>query len=84
MKEEKYAYDMVNSPAHYTQGKYEVIDIIEWATKDMKGIEAVCVSNVLKYILRYKYKNGLEDIKKSQWYLNRLIKEVSDDVDSRQ
>lgn len=72
MKEEK-DFDMVNSPFHYTQGKYEVIDIIEWATKDMCGIEAVCVSNILKYILRYKYKGGLVDVMKAQWYLDRLI-----------
>ena len=68
--------DSVNHPSHYTQGKYEVIDIIEDATKDLKGIQAVCDANVLKYALRWPYKNGIEDLKKAQWYLDRLIKEV--------
>lgn len=68
--------DLVNHPSHYTQGKFEVIDIIEDATKDLKGIESVCVANVIKYILRYKYKNGVQDLKKAQWYLTRLIKKL--------
>lgn len=68
--------DVINHPNHYTQGKYEVIDIIENATKDLKGIQAVCVGNVLKYILRFQYKNGVEDIKKAKWYLDKLIAEV--------
>ena len=41
------------------------------------GIEAVCTANVIKYLWRYEEKNGLEDIHKAQWYLNRLEKEVS-------
>jgi hypothetical protein len=66
--------DMVNHPKHYTTGRTEVIDIIEDATKDLKGIQAVCLANVLKYSLRFPYKaNGLEDLKKAQWYLNKLI-----------
>ena len=68
--------EVINHPNHYTQGKYEVIDIIENATKDLKGIQAVCVGNVLKYILRFQYKNGVEDIKKAKWYLDKLIAEV--------
>ena len=48
--------DLVNHPSHYTQGKFEVIDIIEDATNNLKGIEAVCVANILKYVLRYKFK----------------------------
>ena len=71
--------DLVNHPSHYTQGKYEVIDIIEDATKDLKGIQAVCDANVLKYVLRWPYKNGIEDIKKARWYLDRLIKEVENE-----
>lgn len=65
--------DNVNHPSHYTQGKYEVIDIIEDATINLTGIKAVCVANVLKYILRFQYKNGIEDLKKAKWYLDRLI-----------
>lgn len=58
----------VNHPKHYNMGKYEVIDIIEdWNLDFNEG-------NVLKYMLRAKYKqNELEDLEKAQWYLTRLI-----------
>lgn len=65
--------DMVNHPAHYTQGGIECIDALKAATVGKKGIEAVCVANVIKYLWRYDLKNGLEDIKKAQFYVNKLI-----------
>ena len=65
--------DVVNHPSHYTNGKVECIDAIESAIVGKTGIEAVCVANVIKYLWRYEDKNGLEDIKKAQWYLNKLI-----------
>lgn len=67
------SHDVVNHPSHYTNGKVECIDAIESATVGKTGIEAVCVANVIKYLWRYEDKNGLEDIKKAQWYLNKLI-----------
>lgn len=67
------AKDNVNHPSHYTQGKVECIDALESATIGKSGIEAVCVANVIKYLWRYEEKNGLEDVKKAQFYLNRLI-----------
>ena len=45
-------------------------------TKQLQGIEAVSTANVIKYLWRWKFKNGLEDLRKAQWYLNHLIKEV--------
>jgi hypothetical protein len=69
----KVAKDNVNHPSHYTQGKIECIDAIEEATKGLFGISAVCVANVIKYIWRYKFKNGIEDLKKARWYLDKLI-----------
>ena len=57
--------DNIN-PEHYTQG-IECIDYI--TSKNMSFLEG----NVIKYVTRYKMKNGLEDLKKAQWYLNRLI-----------
>jgi hypothetical protein len=69
----KVAKDSVNHPSHYTQGKIECIDAIEEATKGLFGISAVCVANVIKYIWRYKFKNGIEDLKKARWYLDKLI-----------
>ena len=65
--------DMVNHPSHYTQGGIECIDAIKAATVGKTGIEAVCVANVIKYLWRYEEKNGLEDVKKARWYLERLL-----------
>ena len=70
--------DMVCHPAHYNQGKVECIDAMAAATVNKRGIEAICVSNVIKYLWRYEAKNGLEDVKKAQFYLNRLVDELED------
>lgn len=69
--------DVVNSPAHYSYGPIECIDAIEVATADLTGIEAVCTANILKYVWRWKTKNGVEDLNKARWYLNRLITTVA-------
>lgn len=69
--------DMVNHPKHYqSETGLEAIDVIEAFTFDLKGIEAVCTGNSLKYLCRWKNKNGLQDLKKARWYLDRLIKHV--------
>lgn len=69
--------DMVNHPPHYqSETGLEVIDVIEAFTFDLKGIEAVCTGNVLKYVCRWPDKNGLEDLKKARWYLDRLINHI--------
>lgn len=68
--------DMICHPAHYNQGNIECIDAMAAATVNKRGIEAVCVSNVIKYLFRYETKNGLEDVKKAQFYLNRLVDEL--------
>lgn len=69
--------DNVNSPSHYTQANgLECIDAITAAVSGKTGIEAVCVANVIKYLWRYELKNGVEDVKKAQWYLNRLVSEM--------
>lgn len=65
--------DNVNHPSHYTKGKVECLDALESATIGKSGIEAVCVANIIKYLWRYEEKNGIEDVKKSQFYLNRLL-----------
>ena len=69
--------DNVNHPSHYTQGAIECIDAIKEATKELLGIEAVCTANIIKYVWRWKFKNGVEDLHKARWYLDRLIDEVS-------
>ena len=67
--------DRVNSPSHYTSGKQEVIDIIEDAVQHApSNIYGMLQGQVLKYMLRCWLKdNPLEDLKKAQWYLGRLI-----------
>lgn len=70
--------DNVNHPSHYCQGGIECIDALKAATVGKTGIEAVCVANVIKYCWRYEEKNGLEDVKKAQFYINRLIQELEE------
>lgn len=64
--------DAVNHPQHYTQGGIECIDALEAATVGLTGIEAICTANAIKYLWRWKHKNGVQDIDKAIWYLNRL------------
>lgn len=59
--------DAVNNPAHYTKGNIEVIDFIE--DQDFGYHEG----NIVKYVSRHRYKNGIEDLRKARWYLDRLI-----------
>lgn len=69
--------DNVNHPSHYT-GKYECIDVMQ----DVFGNEATdnfCLCNAFKYIWRARKKNGLEDVKKAVWYLNKYIEEAEKD-----
>lgn len=68
--------DMVNHPSHYTQGGIECIDALKAATVSKMGIEAICTANAIKYLWRYEEKNGVEDVKKARWYIDRLIKEL--------
>ena len=75
-KVKKVVKDNVNHPSHYTQGAIECIDAIKEATKGLFGIEAVCTANIIKYVWRWKFKNGLEDLDKASWYLERLKQEV--------
>lgn len=71
--------NMVNHPFHYTQGGIECIDALKAATVSKTGIEAVCTANAIKYLWRYEEKNGIEDVKKARWYIDRLIKELEND-----
>lgn len=65
--------DNVNNPAHYTSGGIETLDYIKAKVSDYPSYAA---GNILKYVSRYEHKNGLEDLKKAQFYLNDLIKEM--------
>ena len=72
MEKVKEDSDNVNHPPHYNKGNIECIDAIIAALGD-EGFENYIVGNVIKYLWRYKHRNGIEDLKKAQWYLNRLI-----------
>lgn len=70
-------YNVVNHPSHYqTKSGLEAIDVIEAFTEHLTGGEATNTGNVIKYICRWKNKNGLEDLEKARWYLDRLIELV--------
>lgn len=72
---------MVSHPPHYqTESGLEAIDVIEAFTANLKGIEATDTGNVLKYMCRWKSKNGLQDLNKAKWYLEHLIKHVEKEV----
>ena len=68
--------DVVNSPSHYNQAGVECIEAIAAATDN--GFEYYLQGHIIKYIWRYRYKNGIEDLKKAQWYLNKLIETKGD------
>lgn len=73
--EGKYMNDPVNNPSHYGQGSIEAIDYI----KDLlTGEEYIGYlrGNIAKYLHRWRYKNGVEDVEKARWYLNALIQEL--------
>lgn len=67
--------DVVNHPAHYTSGKIEVIRIMEDQLTD-EEYRGYIKGQVIKYVTRERHKNGLEDLKKAAWYLNRLIQKM--------
>lgn len=66
--------DAVNRPAHYTKGGIECIDAIEAAVGELGGVEGFLTGQVIKYIWRWKHKNGSQDLEKAKWYLERLLK----------
>ena len=63
------------SPPYYQRYKQETIDMIMDIAKDLPGDEAVLVGNAIKYLSRYRIKHPtpLEDAKKAQWYVNKLV-----------
>jgi len=68
MVNNKDLFDQINHPPHYNKGIETTDYICSW---DMD----FCEGNVIKYVTRYKYKHGLNDLRKAKWYLEKLIKE---------
>ena len=75
-------HDMVSHPKHYTQGGIECIDALKAATVGKRGMEAVCVAKIIKYLWRYEKKNGIEDVRKAKFYIERLLKELEENQQS--
>lgn len=68
--------DNIISPNHYASDKgFEVFDVQEAFIHELKGMAASYWCNVVKYILRFQRKNGVEDLKKAKYYLEKLIEE---------
>ena len=67
---------LVHRPPHYNQGGMEAIDYIKQQLGD--GIVDYCEGNVMKYLHRWRYKNGVQDLKKARWYLNKMVEEQED------
>ena len=69
---EKSKEDNINHPKHYVQGDIEPIDFINANKLDyLEG-------NIVKYVSRYKFKNGIEDLLKAQFYINMLVEREQD------
>jgi hypothetical protein len=69
LKENRGGTNPVTKPIHYNQGGVECIDAIR-ASLGPKGFQAYCKGNVMKYLWRYEYKNGMEDLRKAEVYLS--------------
>lgn len=64
--------DNVNHPSHYETGSFECIDVM-LETQGKKAVKNFCLCNAFKYIYRHNSKNGLEDIQKAKWYIDKYI-----------
>lgn len=80
VREQLQKEDMVNSPPHYNKSGIECIEAIKAMTDE--GFEYYLQGNIMKYLWRYRYKNGAEDLKKAQWYLNELIDSIEEKNDT--
>lgn len=65
--------DPVNHPAHYTHSDIECIDAIRAAVGSEHHFMSYCQGAAIKYLWRYRHKGGVEDLKKANWYLDRMI-----------
>ncbi len=63
--------DPVNAPSHYPVAEIEAIDYISGQLGS--GVKNYLEGNILKYMHRWRYKNGVEDLRKAKWYLDKLI-----------
>ncbi len=71
---EQVEVDKVNSPPHYNNGGMECIDYIRQQLDE--HFSSYCQGNVIKYLHRWRYKNGVEDLRKAEWYLKAMIRDI--------
>ena len=64
--------DNVNHPAHYETGRFECIDVMEEAL-GTSVVQNFCICNAFKYLYRANRKNGVEDVAKAKWYLEKFL-----------
>ena len=74
--------DVVNKPKHYNQGGIECIDAIE-AMLTHEEFVGYLRGNSLKYRWRFRYKNDVEDLRKAEWYENKLLEILEEKIDGR-
>ena len=74
--------DMVNKPAHYVKGNMECIDFIRAIVSDLTPYEAYCLGNVVKYLWRFKDKNGVIDLDKAVRYIEFLKEAQGNEVEA--
>ena len=75
-------FNPIDNPEHYNQAGIECIDAMKAMADGVLNVsahEAYCWQNAFKYLWRWPYKNGLEDLKKARWYLDRLIQEYENE-----
>lgn len=75
--------DCVNHPNHYTQGGIECIDAIRASLGELEFAD-YCKGNIIKYLWRYRFKNGVEDLKKARVYLNWMIDAEEKNVETQE
>lgn len=64
--------DTINHPTHYNAGNNECIEVME-ETQGTDAVMGFCLCNACKYLYRHKFKNGVEDIRKAKWYIDKYL-----------
>lgn len=66
-------WDAVSKPQHYHKGGFECITVCDAMVEGLRPVEAFRLANIVKYLWRYKQKNGKQDLEKARKYLDMLI-----------
>lgn len=69
--------EQIEHPSHYNQGKIEMWDYAYQHNLDFYE------GNIIKYVTRWKYKNGIQDLKKAKMYLDKYIKIQEEELNKK-